>query len=150
MWVKYHFIEGVLRDGSLKALSITRFINQSFIYDCVKVTNTRCLFLSYNTPIATSNICLLVNPARCDFRYLHSSYQLCKNLKGCSKCGLIGDLKIRTEILQGFPSLIKVCTNPLPEYDNWNFARDSPMDFSLPLGPTQISCSSNNQSLFSV
>ena len=30
-----------------------------------------------------------------------------------------------TEILLGLTSILKVYTDPLPEYDNWKFARSS-------------------------
>ena len=49
-----------------------------------------------------------------------------------------------TEILQGVPSLLKVCKDPLPEYDNCDFERVSPIDLYLPLGPTQLSSGPNN------
>ena len=55
---------------------------------------------------------------------------------------------MKTEILRGVPPYLKVYTDPLPEYDNWNFARGSPTELYLPLEPTQLFSISITQSTF--
>ena len=45
---------------------------------------------------------------------------------------------METEMFQGVPTLIKVYTDPLPEYDKWNFSRGPPTDISFTLGTTQL------------
>ena len=49
-----------------------------------------------------------------------------------------------TKMLQGVTPLIKVCKDPLPEYDNWNFTRGYTTEISLPLGLTQLYSSLNH------
>ena len=44
---------------------------------------------------------------------------------------------------QGVPELLKVRTDILPEDKNGNFARGSPTELSLSLGPTKLSVSPN-------
>ena len=53
-----------------------------------------------------------------------------------------------TELLQGVPQLLKVCIDPLPGDNNQKFARGSPTDLYLPLGPTQFFGSPNNSIIF--
>ena len=50
---------------------------------------------------------------------------------------------METYILKVVLSMLKVCTDPLPEYENWNFARGTHTYFSLPLGLKQFSGSPN-------
>ena len=40
-------------------------------------------------------------------------------------------MKMATKNLQGFPTLITVCTDPQTEYNNQNFTRVSPNGFFL-------------------
>ena len=70
--------------------------------------------------------------------------KFCNGFLQCWKCVHIKSLKITAEILRGVPPLLKVCTYSPSENDNWNFARSSPTDFSLPLEPKQFSGSTNN------
>ena len=71
-------------------------------------------------------------------------YQIGKSLKVCPKYEVISDLKMITEILWGVPLLIKICTKPLPKYDNWNSSRGFPTNLFFPLGPTQFFVSNNS------
>ena len=87
---------------------------------------------------------LLGNLSRCEFRYLQSPDYLVKSLNRCSKREAIRDIKMVTEILQGVTYLIKECTDPLLEYENWHFVRSSFTDIYLPLGPTLLYRSPNN------
>ena len=60
-------------------------------------------------------------------------------------------MNMEIENFQGVPSLLKICTDTLPEYDNWSFARGYPTDISFPLGLKQLSGSPNNSiNFFSV
>ena len=59
-------------------------------------------------------------------------------------------MKMATEISQGaFPPL-KVCIDPLSEYNSWNFSRGYPTELSLPLGMKKFSGSPNNSITFSL
>ena len=46
----------------------------------------------------------------------------------------VSDMNLETRILQGIPSLLKFCTDPITEYNSNNFERTSPTElYLLPL-----------------
>ena len=73
-----------------------------------------------------------------------------QSLKGWSKCEVISDMNTETEILQGVNPLLKVCTDPLPEDNNWNFQGFFPMRSLSPLGRHNSLVFPITKSLFSV
>ena len=113
-------------------------INKGSGTDPIDANNTRLSFQQLLCTIKNRKICLLRILSRCEFRSLQSPYQLCKILKGCS------DLNMATKILQGGPPLLEVCTDTLPEYDNWNVARGYLAEIRLPLWKTKFSISPNH------
>ena len=72
---------------------LPRFSNQYYRCNSIKVNNTRCLVLSYNTPIETPKTRPLGNTSIYEFRWLQSPDQLGKSLRRCSNFKAISYLK---------------------------------------------------------